>query len=295
MRMSDRRAPTINEWLTTARVKVEPKNPKAGELILAKILGIEPGRIGLIDGEKLTVRQLRKCQNHLGRLLAGRPLAQVLGYSDFYNVKLKINNNVLSPRAETEQIVEFCINTLPEGATLVDIGTGSGAIGLSVLKTRGDLQVVLTDVSKSALRLAKHNARYNKLVAQEQNGSINKDILFIQSNLTKNIAPSILQSNNVYFAANLPYVDKSWSEVKHRDLEHEPELALYANRNGLQIIFNLISELDSLQKQKLSRSTGWLILEHDPRQNKDLGQYCDAKGLRHEKNGDYVTVIYFNS
>lgn len=277
--MSKNKIHTLQNWLDLAHRACSDHNPKAPELIVGKVLKLNKSQIlGHAAARRLTKKELAKLNNLLGKVLAGRPLAPVLGQTEFYNLKLKVNSNVLAPRPETEQLVQFAVQNIPPDSKVLDIGCGSGAIGLSVSKARPDLIVTLSDISPKALSLSKINSVRNALQ--------NQNISFRRSNLIKKFVQQELQG--YFFLANLPYVSRSWPKLNKKSLGHEPKISLFAKNNGLQIIENLIISLTSHQ---LLTSTNWLLIEHDPKQLTDLQKFCKKLNLSLEEVSGYVSKI----
>ena len=272
---------TLEQWLNKARSATKETNPKAAELIASSVLKLNKTEVLAKSKEcKLNPKNTRKLNNQLGKLLAGRSLSSILKYTHFHNINLKINPRVLSPRAETEQLVEYAIDNIPEGSTVLDIGTGSGAIGIAIAKARPDLRVILTDIDKSALNLAKLNAKRNKV----------KNLEFKVSNLIKKVDQDILvnAANSTFFIANLPYVNETWQHINKKRLSFEPRSALFAKNMGLQLIFNLISDLQEINALS---SKNWLLLEHDPIQFKMLSEFCNNRNLHTEKITDFISKV----
>lgn len=272
---------TLEEWLNKARRATISTDPKAAELIASKVLKLN--RTKLLTETKtrnLSPKNLRKLNNQLGKLLAGRPLSAVLKSTHFHNISLKINPRVLSPRAETEEIVEYAIKNIPQSATVLDIGTGSGAIGISIAKSRPDLTVMVTDIDRSTLNLAKLNARRNKV----------RNIDFKLSNLIKKIDQNVIanETSSTFFIANLPYVDQSWEHIDKRRLSFEPYSALFSGNHGLELIYNLITQL---QQKNAFTNKNWLLLEHDPIQFDNLSSFCTSNKLQAKKITDFISLI----
>lgn len=152
------------------------------------------------------------------RLENGEPVQYIVGDVDFYGNILKVNKNVLIPRRETEELVEKTIELLKEfkNPKIIDIGTGSGCIPITLKKQIPNSEITAVDISKEALEVAKQNALLN-----------NVDIKFIESNLFENINEKFdcIISNPPY----IRYDEKIMDIVKN----NEPHLALYAPDNGL--------------------------------------------------------------
>jgi release factor glutamine methyltransferase len=274
---SPEKSVTLEYWLVNARSATKDTNPNAPDLIARKVLKLsKPELISKSKELKLSKKNYLKLNNLLGKVLSGRPLSAALKHTQFHNIKLKINSKVLSPRAETEELVEYAIKNIPNSATVLDVGTGTGAIGLSLAKARPDLRLILTDLQSSTLNLAKLNARKNRISSAE----------FKQSNLIKFFDQKDIQ--NSFFLANLPYVNKNWPKVEMSKLKFEPHSALFAKKDGLQIIYNLLDEIHS--KNLLSKNN-WILLEHDPKQFTNLTKYCSSLNYSTQKISDFITLV----
>lgn len=276
---------TLQTWLKKARKTTTPMNPTAPEAISQQVLKLNKTEI-ISNASQIIIskKNLQKMNNLLGRLLAGRPLSAVLGHTEFHNISLKINSRVLSPRAETEELVQYAIANIPPRSTginkVFDIGTGSGAIGLALLKARPELHVTLTDTNNKTLNLAKLNARKNKIESAE----------FIKSNLFKNIDQEDIAG--AFILANLPYVNPDWKDLTNKHLKYEPHSALFAGDNGLQIIKNL---LDQATARGILTENNWILLEHDPKQYQDLNDYCSKMNLQAQKISPFVSLVKIKS
>lgn len=168
----------------------------------------------LRDAEYLQYTQMA------AKLESGIPVQYIIGYAHFYGLKLLVNPDVLIPRPETEGLVELAIKKLKHGAKVLDIGTGSGAIALAMKHLRPDIHVLATDISASALELARQNS-----------SNLDLEIDFQLCDLFPN-APHTFD----LIISNPPYISESEylclpAEVK----DHEPRLALVADANGLAI------------------------------------------------------------
>ena len=161
-----------------------------------------------------------KLEEGLKKLNEGKPVQYIVGNVNFYGNILKVNEDVLIPRFETETLVEKTTNYakkyLKEPLTILDIGTGSGAIAIT-LKKNLNSSVDALDISKEALKIAKENAKLN-----------NVNINFIHSNMLEKIEKKydIIISNPPYIAVD--------EEVEEIVKNNEPHIALYANNNGLE-------------------------------------------------------------
>lgn len=173
------------------------------------------------------------------------PLAYIRGKQEFYGRDFAVSPSVLVPRPETEQLVDIIKAISP--TRFLDIGTGSGAIAVTIAKELPTTQVCASDISDEALKVVKQNAK-----------ALDARITFTKSNLLENISGVFDM-----IAANLPYVGTSWQ--RSPETSFEPDIALFADDNGLALIRKLI-----LQAPKKLNSHGHLLLEADPRQHKAI-------------------------
>ena len=173
------------------------------------------------------------------RLKNGEPVQYIVGDVNFYGNILKVNKNVLIPRPETEELVEKTINYIKKylnnQISILDIGTGSGCIAITLKKELPNAEVTACDISKEALKVAVENS---KLINK------NNSIKFIESDIFSNIKEKYdcIISNPPYIRKDEPIMDI----VKN----NEPHLALYAEENGLYFYKKIIKESSKYLKEK---------------------------------------------
>ena len=176
-----------------------------------------------------------KLEEGLNKLKEGKPVQYIVGNVDFYDVNLLVNENVLIPRFETETLVEKTINhakELTEPLDILDIGTGSGAIAITLAKHLS-CHVLATDISKEALETAKANSKRN-----------NVQIDFKQSNIFKNV-----KGKFDIIISNPPYIAKD-EVIDDLVKDNEPHLALYAEEDGLYFYRNILENVKPFLKEK---------------------------------------------
>ena len=161
------------------------------------------------------------------KLVAHIPAQYIIGHAEFFGMQLKVDERVLIPRPETEELVELILAENPEeNLKVLDIGTGSGAIALALAKNRTDWTITASDISQDALDLASKNAEFQ-----------NFNIFFKKSDCFSEIS-----SKYDIIVSNPPYISRrDESEVGLNVLHSEPHLALFADEDGLAI-YRRISE-----------------------------------------------------
>ena len=214
------------------------------QVIIAHILETEPFRL-LVDAEKeIPPNKIKKLQNLIQRRSRYEPVAYITGSKEFYAIDFSVDKSTLIPRPETELLVDMAIYYAPMNATMLDIGTGSGAIAIAVKLSRSDLKITAIDISAEALLVAKKNA--------EKILSDNDNIKFLKSDLFKNLKDSKFD----LIVSNPPYININKKNELALDLMYEPKQALFTEGNGIAIIKKIISE----SKEYLTND-GILLLE----------------------------------
>jgi release factor glutamine methyltransferase len=179
------------------------------------------------------------------RRATGEPLQYITGIAGFRHLELAVGPGVLIPRPETEMVVERALAHLPRGGVAIDVGTGSGAIALSIAHERPDAQVLATDISTDALAWAEMNRQ-----------RLNLSVEFIACDLLTGI-PAQLRGNVDLVVSNPPYVPDTEARILPRDVvAHEPHEALFGGVDGLDIVRALADSARDWLTPK-----GWLVLE----------------------------------
>ena len=249
--MPDSPQPSISFLLRKAQASlVEAVHLGADEarveasMLLCRALG-DVNRAWLIAHEQDAVspEQRAAFDALLQRRMTGEPIAYILGEREFYGLSFKVTPAVLIPRPETELLVELALQRLPQHGRLLDLGTGSGAIALSLAHERPDAQVTAVDASSEVLEVAQVNAMRLKL----------DNVRLLHSDWFSTLHGErydIIVSNPPYIAANDPHLHRG-------DLRFEPLSALSSGRDGLDAI-RLIAGLAPSHLE----SRGWLMMEH---------------------------------
>ena len=227
------------------------------ELILCKTLGLSREKILLNLNEKINDEVLEKFNYFLKLRKQNRPIAYILGFKDFWKYKFQVDKNVLIPRPETELIIEQALKNLPRLSkkNILDIGTGSGCIIISIIKERENCKATAIDKSLKALKVAKLNAEMHHVL---------KKIKFLNIDVDKYFA-----SKYDLIVSNPPYIKDVEILSLNKDVKlNEPKLALSGGKSGLNKVYKVIKK-----SQKLLKTNGKLILEIGFKQSKEVKKY----------------------
>ena len=245
------------------------KNPNLdAELILSKVLNKKREEILLNTNNKLKNRDILKFENYLQRRFLKEPMAYILGYKYFWKYKFLANKSVLIPRPDTELIIEESLNYIrnDKSKKILDIGTGSGCIIVSLIKERPKCAATAIDISKKAIIVAKTNAKLHHL--ENKINFINIDIDKYKS------------YNYDLIISNPPYINSIELNRLDDDIKsHEPKLALSGGSDGFREIEKVITK-----SKELLRINGKLIME--------IGHKQRNQSLKILKNfGFYINKI----
>jgi len=167
----------------------------------------------------------------LQRRLCGEPLAYILGEREFFGLMFQVNAATLIPRPDTELLVEKALQCIPKNASenyhLLDLGTGSGAIALSIAQQRPHINVVASDFSTEALHVARENSRRLKI----------NNVNFCHSDWFVALSPQRFD----FIVSNPPYIAENDAHLQNGDLRFEPRTALASGADGLRDIKKIIS------------------------------------------------------
>ena len=243
---------------------------------MANVLKVERTFLHANSHKKLSKNVIFHANNFLNKRLKRIPLAYIFREKEFFGRTFFVNENVLVPRPETETLIEITKKIAKNGDKILDVGTGSGIVPITLKAELGkNIDFFASDISLQALSVANLNAIE----------ILESKIELFESDLLSQI-PSEILSKITIITANLPYVNKDWVNFeKNNELHHEPQIALYAQKNGLEAIFNLIFQAQDLPKlQKI-------ILEADPSQFKEIENYAKKYGFSKTYSENYTIVF----
>lgn len=237
--------------------------------LLSAVRGCDSAHFLAYPEATLSDDEIERYEGYVMRRLAGEPIAYILGEVGFYDVMLGVSPAVLIPRPETEGLVEEALSWAREamqGWVAADIGTGSGAIGVTVARHAPHLMMYATDISEAALAVARDNAR-----------RLGVSVTMLQGDLALPLSKAGVRVH--LLMANLPY-------IAHDDLpalevtKHEPHLALDGGTDGLVLIRRLLEQLSEVCHE------GALVLLEI-----GTGQGEAVSKLAQEAGGDDVVVL----
>lgn len=238
----------ITQLIEDAIKQLEPVSDSARldtELLLCSVLKKDRSFLRAWPEHELDQQQTHSFQEKLQQRLQGKPVAHILGERGFWSLNLNVTSDTLIPRPDTERLVELALDIIPENAQwkILDLGTGTGAIALSLAKEKPNCFITATDQSFAALEIAKQNAEKNQI----------SNIEFIQSDWFSNL-------ENTQFdmiVSNPPYIKETDPHLKQGDVRFEPLSALTSGADGLNDIRVIIK--NSLKHLK---TKGALLIEH---------------------------------
>jgi len=231
-------------------------------LLIEHYLGFKRIDIALDPSKIILENKLKKLSNALEQLQQEIPIQYIIGSTEFYGLPFKVNKNTLIPRPETEELVEWILNDLKKNnhqspITILDIGTGSGCIAISLAKNLPDAKIFALDVSHEALNTAKENALLNKVnISFIQQDILTSTSLSHQnaiasttkkSTCNKEIISSQTPHNDIkkfdIIVSNPPYVrELEKLEIKNNVLNNEPHLALFVDDNNPLLFYDKIAD-----------------------------------------------------
>ena len=193
------------------------------ELLIAHELGLQRMDLYLRFDQPLDESDLTRLREKLKKRGLRTPLQHITGFIDFHHCTFKTDARALIPRPETEELIEIILKEkLPKPARILDLGCGSGVLGISLAKSLGDecSELMLADLSTEALSLAGENA----------------DLLETEATLVETDLFSNLTGTFDLIAANLPYVAEVMRDELEPELFHDPEMALFSGVDGLDCL-----------------------------------------------------------
>ncbi len=258
---------TIDQALSKAIEKFKMMETSStrldAEILLAHTLNKSREYLLTYPEKKISKGQFSNFLNFINKRLDYQPIAYIIGKKSFYGLDFSVNENCLVPRPETELMVEEVIKIAEKlkQTTIIDIGTGSGCIIVSLAKNlKSIFKYLAIDISVPALKIAQKNAETNK---------VSRRINFFHGNLLKPLIHKDLIENkeNLIITANLPYLTPNQVNSS-LTIQNEPILALVAGDDGLKYYRQLFTQINKLKEEK--NISGFLLCEIDPSQAQNM-------------------------
>jgi release factor glutamine methyltransferase len=244
----------VLQWATNALKRHQIENPRLNaELLLAHSLNLSREELYVRLHRELKEGERKTLEGLIQRRISGEPLQYILGHQEFWSINFKVDPRVFIPRPETELLVEqslliLCEKTFEQNPSVLEIGTGSGAIAIALAKEAKHIFLVATDISRDALALAKENAK---------SAGVQDRIQFVNSDLLGSFHSSKERGAFDLILSNPPYIIRSEIGSLAKEVrDHEPMIALDGGEDGLEFYRHLISQAPSSL-----REGGWLLLE----------------------------------
>ncbi len=226
---------TVEELIVYGKGKTSSDHAK---MLLSSYLDVNPLELLTILDKEVDSDIEKLYKSSLEALKENKPIQYVIGNVNFYGLKFIVNKNVLIPRFETEelveQVVEYTKDLNKDKIKILDLGCGSGAIGLTLKSILKDSEVTLTDISKDALEVAKLNAN-----------NLNLDVTFIESDWFSNVK---LEKYDI-IVSNPPYI-RTDEEIEEIVKKNEPSLALYGGVDGLDCYRKILANIKQYLNNK---------------------------------------------
>ncbi|WP_108868283.1 peptide chain release factor N(5)-glutamine methyltransferase [Aquimarina aquimarini] len=232
-------------------------------LLSEKILDLSRVDIAINLSKELTLEELNTFDLARKRLEKQEPIQYIIGSTYFYGLSFVVNSNVLIPRPETEELVDWIVKDYKnKKVQILDIGTGSGCIAVTLAKNLPEAQVYAIDISEGAIEVARENAKQNKV-----------DVVFIKADILN--MDEMLQNFDV-IVSNPPYVrELEKTEIKANVLNNEPARALFVSDNEPLVFYKKIT---SIAVEKLN-SNGTLYFEINQYLGKETKKMIQEQGF----------------
>ncbi|UEG55302.1 peptide chain release factor N(5)-glutamine methyltransferase [Mucilaginibacter daejeonensis] len=264
---------TVKDAYHTFKTRLEPlyaaqEIEALTSLVLVELTGRSRAQLKAFGDSKLTHDQVERLTNVLDQLLTGMPVQYVLGYTEFYGHTFKVTPAVLIPRPETEELVEWVAQTIghQQGLKLMDIGTGSGCIPISLKLTNTENELYAVDISSEALDIAKENAVSNQA-----------DITFVETDILKPLPAQIAVERFNVIISNPPYVTGADKRQMHKNVtDFEPHMALFVPDDDPLLFYVRIADV----AQKLLVDGGYLFFEINESFGQETSTMLASKGFK---------------
>ncbi|MBL1320443.1 MAG: peptide chain release factor N(5)-glutamine methyltransferase [Methylophaga sp.] len=252
----------ISQALIYGREKlVESESPEFdAQVLLCHVLSCQTTFIHSRADQQLNQQQYNAFEQSIKQRQQGQPISHITGQRGFWALDLNVTADTLIPRPDTELLVELALSKFTPNMIVADLGTGSGAIALSLAYEQPTSQILAMDQSSSALIIAKKNAVQNQL----------NNVSFWQGQWLEAVAGSTLD----LVVSNPPYIREDDPHLLKGDVRFEPLAALISGEDGLDDIRIIVR-----QAQRCLKSSGWLLVEHGYDQAQQVQESFHERGF----------------
>jgi len=218
----------------------------------------------------LSAGQISTLDDNLKRRLQHEPLAYIRGKSEFYGREFIVNNHTLEPRPETETLVELALDILDSKYLMVDVGTGTGAIAITMKLELPQSTVAAIDIDEKCLETAHKNAEI-----------LSADVQFLKGNLLEPLSDIRYQISDTAILANLPYVPDAYK--LNQAATFEPKLAIFGGKDGLDAYRELFTQITGLNNKPT-----YILTESLPFQHEMLEKTAKQAGYSLVQTADFI-------
>lgn len=234
-------ADALREALQSLRTQHVHAPELTARVLLADVLDCDQAWLAAHSDEEIENSLRERYSETVRKRCEGVPTQYIRGQQEFYGLDFRVNSDVLIPRPETEHLVEAALERIQPGDLVVDVGTGSGAIAISLAKHAPGATVMASDISPAAVRMAKFNA-----------ARLGTRVEFLLGDLTYALRGSQFD----VLVANPPYVPLRDAPGLQTELRHEPSIALFGGEDGLGVVRRLVADA-----HRALKPGGWLLVE----------------------------------
>ena len=258
---------TVQELLTASQAKLREcgiSDPvRDARLLLADCLELRTQNLNLLDDSRISEIKISKFWRMINERCKRKPVSKILGYRSFWGRDFEINENVLDPRGDTETLIELILDCNFEN--MLELGTGSGAIAITVLAERPEVTCVATDISQYALNTARTNSKTH---------GVESRLKLLYSNWFDKISGSFDM-----IVSNPPYISsKEYAQLSVEVVKYDPKISLTLGGDGLEAYREILSQA----LEKLSKN-GHIFLEIGYTQANAVGHLFKEAGFQQIK------------
>ena len=255
------RAHAIREGARALKQAGIPDGTRDARLLLAHVQGVDVGRLIAHDDDVIHSKDADRYMDALSRRAAGEPVSRIRGWREFYGRRFEISPDTLDPRPDTETLVDVAVERIPEAGRILDLGTGTGCVLISVLAETPDASGVGVDLSSGALEVARRNGAAL---------GVSERVVWVQGDWdAAEGAFDVVVSNPPYIRRDV--IPDLAAEVR----DHDPVLALDGGADGLDAVRSILAAAPGYL-----RAGGWLALEVGFDQTEAVMELAAAKGWR---------------